>query len=108
MFLLEARPAQVSDFHFVKVLEIVFRFNFLIFRSEWIGLHGMVTQKNPDENVNHLPSVTLQPDVNNSENNHNAGDDEDISKRFFCTHNFYFSFVYTIIIICFILFFLFN
>ncbi|KAK9758846.1 hypothetical protein QE152_g668 [Popillia japonica] len=50
-------------------------------KSEWIGLHGMVTQKNPDENVNHLPSVTLQPDVNNSENNHNAGDDEDISKR---------------------------
>ncbi|KAG5891469.1 hypothetical protein JTB14_004412 [Gonioctena quinquepunctata] len=26
-------------------------------KDEWQGLDGMVTQKNPDENVNHLPSV---------------------------------------------------
>lgn len=26
-------------------------------RNEWQGLDGMVTQKNPDENVNHLPSA---------------------------------------------------
>lgn len=26
-------------------------------RNEWQGLDGMVIQKNPDENVNHLPSA---------------------------------------------------
>ncbi|XP_072379276.1 uncharacterized protein [Diabrotica undecimpunctata] len=27
-------------------------------KEDWHGLDGMVTQKNPDENVNHLPSAT--------------------------------------------------
>ncbi|XP_060525865.1 uncharacterized protein LOC132701732 [Cylas formicarius] len=27
-------------------------------KNEWLGVDGMVTQKNPDENVNHLPSST--------------------------------------------------
>ncbi|XP_066152607.1 uncharacterized protein [Euwallacea fornicatus] len=26
-------------------------------KNEWLGVDGMVTQKNPDENVNHLPSA---------------------------------------------------
>ncbi|XP_030761921.1 uncharacterized protein LOC115886770 isoform X2 [Sitophilus oryzae] len=26
-------------------------------KDEWLGIDGMVTQKNPDENVNHLPST---------------------------------------------------
>ncbi|KAL1492012.1 hypothetical protein ABEB36_012518 [Hypothenemus hampei] len=26
-------------------------------KDEWLGVDGMVTQKNPDENVNHLPSA---------------------------------------------------
>lgn len=30
---------------------------FAICRNELLGLEGMVTQKNPDENVNHLPSA---------------------------------------------------
>ncbi|CAG9765113.1 unnamed protein product [Ceutorhynchus assimilis] len=27
-------------------------------KNEWLGVDGMVTQKNPDENVNHLPSAS--------------------------------------------------
>lgn len=34
-------------------------------RSDWVGLDGMVTQKNPDENVNHLPSVTIHSEPDN-------------------------------------------
>lgn len=61
------------------------KFVFLIRRSEWIGLHGMVTQKNPDENVNHLPSVTLQSHTNTSDIHAAAaaGDEDDNGKRFF-------------------------
>lgn len=29
-------------------------------RSDWLGLDGLVTQKNPDENVNHLPSANAE------------------------------------------------
>lgn len=33
---------------------------FLFFLSDdWQGLDGMVIQKNPDENVNHLPSAAI-------------------------------------------------
>lgn len=41
----------------------------------------MVTQKNPDENVNHLPSVTLQSHTNNSEIHDAVFDEDDNTKR---------------------------
>lgn len=45
-------------------------------RDEWLGIDGMVTQKNPDENVNHLPSATSCIDGNSNEESLNN------SKRF--------------------------
>lgn len=46
---------------------LVFSLNVLDVNSDdWQGLDGMVIQKNPDENVNHLPSATIcDVDVNN-------------------------------------------
>lgn len=32
----------------------------LFARSDWLGLEGLVTQKSPDENVNHLPSANAE------------------------------------------------
>lgn len=57
-------------------------------RNDLLGLDGLVTQKNPDENVNHLPSAVAQivPDGIK-----NATDEivNDANKRFF---DFYFYF----------------
>lgn len=41
---------------------MLFSYFYLLYRNfsgDWQGLDGMVIQKNPDENVNHLPSGTL-------------------------------------------------
>lgn len=32
---------------------------FCFLSDDWQGLDGMVIQKNPDENVNHLPSAAI-------------------------------------------------
>ncbi|KAJ8921755.1 hypothetical protein NQ315_010666 [Exocentrus adspersus] len=49
-------------------------------KSEWQGLDGMVTQKNPDENVNHLPSAASCVD-----GIHASGDSIDTNKRYCLT-----------------------
>lgn len=54
-------------------------------RNELLGLEGMVTQKNPDENVNHLPSAAPQCVVDGTALA--SGDNSDVNKR--CTwHSF--------------------
>lgn len=50
-------------------------------RNELLGLEGMVTQKNPDENVNHLPSAAPQCVVDGT--SLASGDNSDVNKR--CT-----------------------
>lgn len=51
-------------------------------RNELLGLEGMVTQKNPDENVNHLPSAAPQCVVDGAQKIA-SGDNSDANKR--CT-----------------------
>lgn len=50
-------------------------------RNELLGLEGMVTQKNPDENVNHLPSAAPHCVVDGTQIA--SGDNSDANKR--CT-----------------------
>lgn len=59
-------------------------------RNELLGLEGMVTQKNPDENVNHLPSAAPQSVVDGAQIA--SGDNNsDINKR--CTmHSLFWAF----------------
>lgn len=40
-----------------------FVFVVLFCRDDWLGLDGMVKQKNPDENVNHIPLSSAAPAV---------------------------------------------
>lgn len=49
-------------------------------RNELLGLEGMVTQKNPDENVNHLPSATPRCIVDGTVLA--SGENVDANKRF--------------------------
>lgn len=55
-------------------------------RNELLGLEGMVTQKNPDENVNHLPSAAPQCVVDGTTTLAASGDNSDANKR--CTVHF--------------------
>ncbi|KAF7284312.1 hypothetical protein GWI33_022296 [Rhynchophorus ferrugineus] len=41
-------------------------------KDEWLGIDGMVTPKNPDENVNHLPSAASCMDGNSNEESFNS------------------------------------
>lgn len=41
------------------MLDLCVSFYLLFLSDDWQGLDGMVIQKNPDENVNHLPSATI-------------------------------------------------
>lgn len=47
--------------------------------DDWQGLDGMVIQKNPDENVNHLPSAAICDVVGIS----NVNEQSCVNKRYF-------------------------
>lgn len=58
--LLEEKITYVSNFYRIRLPALSVYFLFLFFLSDdWQGLDGMVIQKNPDENVNHLPSAAI-------------------------------------------------
>ncbi|XP_057664045.1 uncharacterized protein LOC130898635 [Diorhabda carinulata] len=61
---------------FVMILVLCICWRKKTITEDWHGLDGMVTQKNPDENVNHLPSVTTVVDGINS-----SGDCSNSNKR---------------------------
>lgn len=62
---------------FVMILVLCICWRKKTVTEDWHGLDGMVTQKNPDENVNHLPSgTTCTVDSINS-----TGDSSNLSKR---------------------------
>lgn len=64
-------------------------------RNDLLGLEGMVTQKNPDENVNHLPSAASHCVVDSTFVAN--GDSTDASKRFTIFKHFLLVISFTVI-----------